>query len=66
MVAIINTGKNKNLDGIHEYKIMINDKFITTFTHDRSKGLSSCLITAGHAVLYNTVVRFIERQRSVN
>ena len=48
MIAIINTGNVVN--GAHEYRIQINKKVITTFTHNRGNGLDVCLHRAAEAV----------------
>jgi len=48
MIAIINRGQISN--ALHHYEIKINQETITTFEHDRKKGLAQCLRDAADAV----------------
>jgi len=50
MIAIINQNK-KNKKGETLYHLKINHEFICYFYHDRSEGLSACLITAARMVM---------------
>jgi hypothetical protein len=50
MIAIINTGNNPLLTGVHEYKVQINYKVICKFKHLREEGLAVCLRKAADAV----------------
>jgi hypothetical protein len=48
MIGIVNM---KHISGnIYEYEVRINHDVITTFKHDREKGLSGCLEDAAKAV----------------
>jgi len=48
MIAIINTGERVG-EGRYRYRLQINDKLITEFTHKQSDGLGECLRLAGQA-----------------
>ena len=50
MIAIINQNK-KNKKGETLYHLKINHEFICDFYHDRSEGLSACLIQAARMVM---------------
>ena len=50
MIAIINQNK-KNKKGETLYHLKINHTFICDFWHDRSEGLSACLINAARMVM---------------
>lgn len=50
MIAIVNVS-NEDVSplGINQYELRINQDVICTFEHDRTKGLSDCLIQAAKA-----------------
>jgi len=50
MIAIINQNK-KNKKGETLYHLKINHEFICDFYHNRSEGLSACLIQAARMVM---------------
>lgn len=50
MIAIINDGSNPAKDGLHHYRVQINDKVICEFDHVRGDGLAECLRKAAAAV----------------
>lgn len=50
MITIVNTAENKNVDGLHKYRLQINHKFVLEFTHIRENGLAECLRMAANAV----------------
>lgn len=50
MIAIINDGTNPNSNGLHHYRVQINDTLICEFDHVREDGLAECLRKAANAV----------------
>ena len=59
-IIITNISDPPTPKGENMYRIRINDKVITTFTHNREDGLAVCLRKAGEAVEENDVNRIIE------
>ena len=58
MITIINKGGP--VDGVCKYRLQINNKLITEFTHSRPDGLATCLRKAAEAVEAEAVMQIIQ------
>jgi hypothetical protein len=61
MIYIENIDKNPRETGSHTYQIRVNNKTITTFSHDRKDPLSMLFIKALRAIVKMESIKIMEK-----